>query len=923
MPHQLGLGGSGFVESSSHKWRRKILKLTQEDYEYQQGILTPGGKPERSDFAIDNTVFSSRYPGHGQGEKIGRQVRDANQGLDRYSGPIETISRSEDGRFKLGDPDPRSRTEEYMTLDPNTHVYASHIQGSHGNEQLQNGRQKEEQRPREIPGHQARQSGQCHMQSNWNYVQFYHPQYYLMQQEKEDLAVPLQRVPYPDAHQAAMEAQPAPGNDENGFYPQNRASINAGLQSHQDGRQVRRRRLLQPSGGQNDMTSSQRSHPRSGRTGAHSYTVYPPIHDAGAYSAIQEPRRSHRAPANQRRSRSADNYYYHCDYGNYANYPVAPSYTERAPFSRSRPTRRDEDYVRMASRSAPPTSGSRSHRSRSRDGDPRNGVLSQFTLTPAMPRLPQEHHYDQMPSRYSPDKRRRSQHTPTRGPPLTHSQSSTPHTVRSRGLSTPHSRRGTPGSRATSATPGADYKSFLTSSPDMADGSNQPFIISDVSSVLPGSSLMTSSNQMASSLTSPSFQMAPGTDPDEVTPSGKKSLTPRCVLASYPEMNSGASKNDLIIPPGVTPDGRNHSSLHQRSLSEGDGSHWKNPQRYLYSGTAPLADERVDEGIYSPRTMEFMNRYIADEDIKAHRGRQRHRTLFPPLQTHFTLDNPADNVSSPEELAYTREKLNKAIKHVRKGRLQPNYGFSAPELDSLHQSPSLPWSTPRTMTPGWGPSGSFASSVAPYKSYNKSKPTSGASSSGRGSDNQMCENGSRFASHTVLQIPDDGLKDTADHSGGSKDTSHSTSGVGSKDTSRSVSSQDGPTATGEQDHAFPHQQGRHSNVTFTAADTPCDDNDERPFDGTLEAKLLAKLKKSRINSHNGATGRDIRCNGQHDSPEQEEADPNESVDEKFERLRREYHEFQRHSQEHLDEPSGRGCWFDSESAGQEIESEML
>ena len=191
MPHQFGSGGSGVVESSSHKWRRKILKLTRQDYEYEQGILTPQ-KPDRSDYAIDNSVFSSRFHGNRKDETIDRQGDNYDE-LD-FRGPIQTISRSSDGRFVLGDPEVKPDRTDYMTLDssvyPTTNARASHIQGSHGNiGQVQDGRRQ-----------------QCHMQSSRNYVQFYHPQYYLTQNTDAGLGLPPQRMRYPDVHLAALEA---------------------------------------------------------------------------------------------------------------------------------------------------------------------------------------------------------------------------------------------------------------------------------------------------------------------------------------------------------------------------------------------------------------------------------------------------------------------------------------------------------------------------------------------------------------------------------------------------------------------------------------------------------------------------------------------------------------------------------------------
>ena len=606
MPHQFGSGGSGVVESSSHKWRRKILKLTRQDYEYEQGILTPQ-KPDRSDYAIDNSVFSSRFHGNRKDETIGHQG-DGYDELD-FRGPIQTISRSSDGRFVLGDPEVKPDRTDYMTLDssvyPTTNARASHIQGSQGNVgQVQDGRQ------------------QCHMQSSWNYVQFYHPQYYSTQDTDAELGhVTPQRMRYPDVHLAALEApsledHTVPTNDD----PlADWASSGAGLQH---GRRHGRGKDLQPSGGgysrvrqpPSGRTLSWNKLPPSGHT--ENYTINPHYHDQGIYSQIQEQGSNEQYKTHQRRSKSADSYY-----GNYANHPSPSRVSARDPApSRSRTVTRDHGYGRISSRSAPTNPG---YRSPSRDR--RSGTTS-----------PLYHHVT-----YEDPRSRHAHCTPRSATPSTPKSSGTP---------------GTYQSRATTETPGADYRSYLTSSPDVQDGSGQPFIISDVSSVLPGSSsLMTSSNQMPSSMvTSPSLQMT-----------------------SSPGSGDVGDENPYHHHPGSrpgAPDPPSPEVLHQRSLSDGAQAGWRDPQRYLFSGPAPLAEDRVEAGVYSPRTVEFMDRYIADEDNRARDPALSTRLAADPhhLPVHspdlpvHSPDLPADPSSPPR--GDRREQPGGARVHPREAR---------------------------------------------------------------------------------------------------------------------------------------------------------------------------------------------------------------------------------------------------------------
>ena len=884
MPHQFGSGGSGVVESSSHKWRRKILKLTRQDYEYEQGILTPH-KLDRSDYAIDNSVFSSRFHGNRKDEKNGCQGDNYDE-LD-FREPIQTISRSSDGRFVLGDPKVKPDRTDYMTLDtrvyPTTNARASHIQGSQGNiGQVQDGRQ------------------QCHMRSSWDYVQFYHPQYYLTQDTKLDL--PLQRMRYPDVHLAALEApshdHTVPTNDENGFYSLvDWASCSAG---EQHGRRHCRRRDLQPSGGDysrvwqpfNGRTLPWNKIPPSGHT--ENYTMYPHHHDQGIYSQIQEQGSNEQYKTHQRRSKSADSYY-----GNYANNPFPSRVSPRDPtISRSRSVTRDDGYVRISSRSAPTTPG---YRSPSGDYplDRRSDTTSAqyYRVT-----------YDDRPDRHAHYHSTRSA-TP-----------STSHPDRSKRLSS-----GTPHSRATTETPGADYRSYLTSSPDVHDGSGQPFIISDVSSVLPGSSsLMTSSNQMPTSMvTSPSLQMTSTTD-------GGGDIDFRNQCHHHPESLSR------------TPNTRSSEVLHQRSLSDGDGAGWRDPQRYLFSGSAPLAEDRIEAGIYSPRTVEFMERYIADEDNKA-RG--------PPMRTRLSSDRPhstaAATESSPEELANTREKLDQAVQHVRKGRLQPSYGHSAPELDvhepTLHRprAPHFRSSVDLIGSTQSDTDRSVHHNAANYKGDRSGYQTiSAVPYSQRGG-------GSRFAkktprSHDVSLSPRDPLfegQGRGQHCRGApcRDSSQSTSGLGSKDTSRTLSSQ-GAT-TGSDDHmtsqlkmhsphsSIPnHETGPspikpRSHPHLATQETSCDENYE--FDSVVEAELAANLLESGV-SPEGASVIISGSGLQSHSPSPDRIDPNESMEDKFERLRREYREYESSSQENPTTevpPTHRPSA--SQSSLNELESETL
>ena len=893
MPNQLGPGGGGLVEeSSSHKWRRKILKLTQDDFEYQHGILMP--RPVRSDYATDiNAVFNRRSGSPG---KIGRQAtaNDIYQEID-LTRPIGMISRSADGRFKLHDPEV-NRTD-YVTLDPTTHARDSHIQGSHEHNAAMTapyGRHNYGRLQREKEAEWQLKHGSCQeprrsqspssTQANWDYVQFYHPQYYSTQQQtqmdtQQGLGLGLShshRAPYPRVHLAALEAAPrltrpagppphrtpgAPGPgeqnhmDDNGFIPVgSRASV---------GR--RKRELRRPQSG---VRQSRFSPPPAGRSlhRRHDHRplenreqgVHPHVFPVGSRESI-----------GQRRSRSADSYH-----ENYANYHGEYESGEHSSPRDSRALRRRPGEMRLASSSAPATPGHRS-RSQSRDRD---------DVTPM------EHQYDQ----FHPHSNREHVYcTPQRG----RTPFSQPSSSRSRHHTTPLSR-GTPHSRGTAGTPGADYKSFLTSSPDAADGSAQPFLISDVSSVLPGSSLMTSTNQMPSSIvTSPSLQ----------TPSGYSGLD---------DSRTPRPRSELISHSATPDPGRNQSLLHQRSLSEGDGTLWKNPQWYLYSGAAPLAEEKVDVGIYSPRTEEFISRYMADEDRRALRGKAHPRPLLPQLQVHLTPETQDYNGSSPEELAYTRDKLDKAIKHVRKGRLQPPYGHSAPELDIEPRSPGQ-W------TPDWAPnagdSGSdhqlrnmFDHSVAPYKSYGMEErnPRSQDSSSGRGSSGHIA--GTRpttWASQGALYPDHNPSFRRGRDPSSSQDTTHSTSGVGSKDTSRSVSSQDGPTIashpnvsgrgdghlSGSQNHVFSgsheetHQRQPRRSFSSPGALHHAAAADSPQFDSALEAQLLGKLqRRSHFHpqpSQEGAAGVDGHAQS---DPHHVTSNTEESPDEKFERLRKEY-----------------------------------
>ena len=946
MPHQLRPRGSCLVKSSSHKWRRKILKLTRQDYEYEQGILTPS-KRERSDYAIDNTVLSSRFHGNRKAEQIGRKVD-----TDNYDWPIQTISRSADGRFVLGDPEVvRENRTDYMTLDssvyPTIHARASHIQGSQGKKQ--DGRR------------------QCHMQSSWDYVQFYHPQYYLMQDKDKELGLPTQRMRYPDVHLAALEApchdHSVPTNDDNGFYPiGDWASSSAGPQYS---RRRYRERNFKSSGGY----YSQVQRRPSRRT--YSYHNQPPsgqienYRPHGIYSQIEEQGSNEQYNrTHQLRSRSADSYY-----GNYANYPPPPPAASSNEYSsRSRPIRREEDYVRISSCSAPPATPSYRSRVYPRD-------------------TPQDHNYDHIAHYHPPDGITSFYHSSTRAA-NSHSHSPTPY---SRVLSTPISRpasgttSGTPQSRRTSGsrpttgtpysgratvTPGADYRSYLTSSPDIDDGSGQPFVISDVSSVLPGSSLMTSSNQMPSSLvTSPSLQMTSSSGTGHHDSGNQPRMYQQHPVSPLypPSQNvSGSKEQHTTSPssrghrhrspsrslgfreqhptyPACSPDDRNSSLLHQRSLSDGYGIHWRDPQQYLYSGSAPLVEERVNEGIYSPRTVEFMDRYIADVDNRARGKKHRQKPrMFPPLQTDLALPPLlVGNGSSPEELAYTRDKLTKAIKHVRKGRLQSSHGYSAPELGQMHQrqvtretrvshwDSNIKQSSPKELERNKHErNSSFAQSVAPFKGYSSSKPTSVASSSGRESGSHVTGKGTRLPSLGALQ-PDVQPGDDDAQGGTSKDSSsHSTSGLGSKDTSRSVSSQGGVVGTGSHDHVITQARDQRSSLAppipqpiTTHGAGPIRDSSLRTreisgdrtyeFDSALEDQLIDVFRRY---------GSRPEGAGVTHSRSAEDIDPNESMDDKFERLRREYEEYQS-SQENLDTEAPPQ--FSSGSSWNEFESEML
>ena len=857
---------------------------------------------------IDNSVFSSRFHGNRKDETIGRQGDNYDE-LD-FRGPIQTISRSSNGRFVLGDPEVKPDRTDYMTLDssvyPTTNARASHIQGSHGNiGQVQDGRRQ-----------------QCHMQSSRNYVQFYQPQYYLTQDTDARLGLPPQRIRYPDVHLAALEA---PSHDHT--VPTNHDPLadwasNGAVLQH--GRRHCRRTELQPSGGD----YSRVRQPPSGRTlpwnkmppsgHTENYTIYPHYHDQGIYSQIQEQGSNEQYKTHQRRSKSADSYY-----GNYANHPSPSRDFPRDPTPlRSRPVTRDAGYTRISSRSAPTTPG---YRSPSRDypRDRRSGTTSLVYnhVTYEDPRGRHAHHHAT----------RRSV-TPT-----------TPNSDRSKRLSTP----GTPGTyqpRATTETPGADYRSYLTSSPDVQDGSGQPFIISDVSSVLPGSgSLMTSSNHMPSSMvTSPSLQVTSSPDGD-----GDNHCHHH--LASRPK------SPDPWIP----------EVLHQRSLSDEAQAGWRDPQRYLFSGPAPLAEDRVEAGIYSPRTVEFMDRYIADEDNKARR---------PPIKKRLPADSPhlpshpphlpaAAVESSPEELAYTREKLDQAVRHVRRGRLQPSYGHSAPELD-VHETPLQRQHTPRARalalaqhcharssedligsTQGQTDS-SFPQSVTENKGdHGGSRPISAGSNSGKGSGSHFA--GRKTRSHDVSQSPHDPLFEGQGQSEGQhytgapfQDSSQNTSGLGSKDTSRTLSSLEGTTRTGSDDHmtsrftmhsphsSIPnHETGpcsiRPDSLHLATRETSGDENYE--FDTALAAELVANLQESGLSLE--GVGVAISGSGlQSHSPSPERIDPNESMEDKFERLRREYREYQDSSRENLSSEAPLTYTHlpnASHSSLNELESDML
>ena len=344
-----------------------------------------------------------------------------------------------------------------------------------------------------------------------------------------------------------------------------------------------------------------------------------------------------------------------------------------------------------------------------------------------------------------------------------YSQRGTPQSIKS----TPYSYRGTPHSQYA-----ASPRSFLTSSPDAAEGSEQPLIISDISSVLPGSSL--ASQLLASSMaTSPSIQYPSQHTSTEnpashsqmpeiaeercsphhanrvVSPSdnhNKPKYTQRMVSPSFSPYKESHARSQLqyspmqeisqssSIPsyegtpllrdesnspiprqlsrpqmptsPGPNPDTTpSYPSLlnHRRSLSDGDAP-WLNPQRYIFS-TAPLADEVVECGLYSPRTEEFLAKYINDEDNRGlHKGVKQHvppqnqpdkfqraTTISPVPLTRQGHEVPSSNGSSPEELAYTRDRLHRAVHHVRHNRLKSRYGNSAPHLlESVSNEKLLP-----------------------------------------------------------------------------------------------------------------------------------------------------------------------------------------------------------------------------------------
>ena len=794
-----------------------------------------------------------------------------------------------------------------MTLDSNVYptrnARASHIQGSHGNiGQVQDGRRQ-----------------QCRMQSSRNYVQFYHPQYYLTQDTDAGLCLPPQSIRYPDVHLAALEA---PCHDHT--VPTNHDSLadwasNGAVLQH--GRRHCRRKDLQPSGGDYSRVRQPPSvrtlpwnkMPPSGHT--ENYTIYTHYHDQGIYSQIQEQGSNEQYKTHQRRSKSADSYY-----GNYANHPSPSRVFPRDPTPSRRPVTRDARYTRISSRSAPTTPG---YRSPSRDypRDRRSGTTS-----------PVYNHvtYEDPRGRHAHYHTTRRSATPT-----------TPNSDRSKRLSTP----GTPGTyqpRATTETPGADYRSYLTSSLDVQDGSGQPFIISDVSSVFPGSSsLMTSSNQMPSSMvTSLSLQVKSSPDRDDENQCHHH-------LGSRPE----------------SPDPRSPEVRHQRSLSDGAQAGWRDPQRYLFSGPAPLAENRVEAGIYSPRTVEFMNRYIADEDNKARRPpiKKRLPTDSPHLPSHPPHLPAAAVESSPEELAYTREKLDQAVRHVRWGRLQPSYGHSAPELD-VRETPLQRQHTPRARARAQhchsrssedliGSTRSQTDSSLPQSvTENKgdrsgSRPISAGSNSGRGSGSHFA--GRKTRSHDASQSPHHPLFEGQGQSEGQhytgapfQDSSQNTSGLGSKDTSRTLSSLGGTTGTGSDDHmtsrftmhsprsSIPnHEIGptsiRPDSPHFATQETSGDENYE--FDTALAAELVANLHESGV-SLEGAGGTVYGSGLQSHSPSPERIDPNESMEDKFERLRREYREFQGSSQENLSSeapPTYTHLPNASHSSLNELESETL